>query len=497
MRKKEVVINALSRWRDTGLFAGTCCWIAIAFTVGHENPWIVYAQCLGALALAWGPLLAFTWARERDGRDRFDDKNRLRWRWIFGGYWPLVMLVSAGLIEAEKWLWTAVFAGGICFALLEALLLIESRYLKRLRAVRWVRTLSLEKAVLVSISGLAVLLGAMAVSSLNNPTYHSDRQLLIGFELHFWKILALFPLFAAYSAQLLIMYLAGFFFFYLNSQWLVPRILKESGILIYLLSSAAVIGICYPLWGQLLASLPLSHLLGGVFSSNPFVAENAFGAVLVLMVSLPVLLAIQWVRQNSMISALQHEKSLAELDLLKQQLNPHFFFNTLNNLYALSLQRSEQTPESILQLSELMRYVIYKANEPLVHIHEEVQYLEDYLQLQQIRLKRKLDLHFDKDIQYSEAAIAPLLLIVFVENAFKHGVEPAERGTLLEVSLHVTREKLAFICKNSFESQPEAHTGIGLTNLQKRLALLYPGKHQLKTTSANALFTAELEIELL
>ena len=148
-------------------------------------------------------------------------------------------------------------------------------------------------------------------------------------------------------------------------------ILKERGILYYILCSAALIGVFYPLWGQLLVSLPLSQVLGGVFSVNPFVTENAFGAMLILVISLPVLLAIQWARQNSLITALQHEKSVAELDLLKQQLNPHFLLNTLNNLYALSLQRSDETPEGILQLSELMRYVIYKAREPFIRIEDE------------------------------------------------------------------------------------------------------------------------------
>jgi LytS/YehU family sensor histidine kinase len=100
------------------------------------------------------------------------------------------------------------------------------------------------------------------------------------------------------------------------------------------------------------------------------------------------------VKQNSQIVDPGKEKTETELDLLKQQLNPHFFFNTLNNLYALSAQQSKQTPESILQLSELMRYVIYKAKEPAVQVREEVKYLEDYMQLQQIRLKRKPDIQF-------------------------------------------------------------------------------------------------------
>lgn len=491
----EKIAVALARRKDTWLYMGLFCWISVGFTIGRDGPWEAYFQSLLALAGLWSPVLAVTWVR--DGRGRFAGPNRWKWYGCFLGYLPAMLLLSGSLMRADGLVWPVVFTGGLCIAALECILLIEGQYIGHLRNIKWVRKLSLEKAVLISIAGLALLLGAMAVSSVENPIYHSDKQLLIGFEIHFFKIAARFPLFASYSLQFLTMYLAGYFFFYINSQWFVPRILREQGILYYLLCSGALIGIFYPIWGQLLASLPLSKVLGGVFSANPFVAENAFGAMLVLAVSLPVLLAIQWARQNSLITALQHEKSLAELDLLKQQLNPHFFFNTLNNLYALSLQRSEQTPESILQLSELMRYVIYKAREPFVGIEDEVKYLNDYLQLQKIRLKRGLDLQFDEQIADRTISIAPLLLIVFVENAFKHGVENAENTAFLHISLKTDGESLHFVCKNSFEPAPDVHTGIGLTNLRKRLALLYPGKHRLTTDAENGVFTASLEIDLL
>ncbi len=488
---------ALGRRKDTGLYVGLFCWISVAFTIGRDDPWEAYSQSLLALAALWSPVLAVTWVREASGEDRFAGRNRRNWLWCFLGYLPALLLLAGSLIDPVKLVWTVVFTGGLCIVALECLLMAESRYRGRLQEVKWVRKLSLEKAVLISITGLAALLGAMAVSSVGNPLYHSERQLLIGFEIHFLKILSRFPLFISYSLQLLIMYLAGYFFFYINSQWLVPRILKEQGILHYILYAAALVGVFYPVWGQVLASLPLSKVLGSVFSANPFVAENAFGAVLVLAVSLPILLAIQWAKQNSLITALQHEKSVAELDLLKQQLNPHFFFNTLNNLYALSLQRSERTPESILQLSELMRYVIYKAREPFVSIQEEVKYLNDYLQLQKIRLKRSLDLRFEEEIADSTTMIAPLLLIVFVENAFKHGIENAERPAFLYISLKADERSVHFVCKNSFEPAHHVHTGIGLTNLRKRLELLYPQKHRLSTGAVNGEFVASLEIDLL
>ncbi|PSL23257.1 sensor histidine kinase [Dyadobacter jiangsuensis] len=493
----EKVTGALSRRKDSLLYLGLFCWISIGFTIGRDDYWETYAQSLLASLVLWSPVLAVTWVREGSGEGRFAGRNRRIWLGCFFGYLPILLVVSGAQLSPGQLIWPVVFTGGLCIAGLECVLVVESQYVGRLREVKWVRKLSLEKAVLMSITGLALLLGAMAVSSLDNPLYHSGKQLLVGFEIHFLKIAARFPTFLSYSLQLLVMYLAGYFFFYLNSRWLVPVVLKEQGILHYVLCSAALVGVFYPLWGQLLASLPFSKVLGGVFSANPFVAENAFGAMLILLISLPVLLAIQWARQNSLITALQHEKSVAELDLLKQQLNPHFFFNTLNNLYALSLQRSEQTPESILQLSELMRYVIYKAKEPFVRMEDEVKYLKDYIQLQKIRLKRSLDLQFEEEIEDGTIRIAPLLLIVFVENAFKHGVENAENDAFLRISLKADQRFVRFVCENSYEPATDAQTGIGLTNLRKRLALLYPGKHRLTTSAENGVFTASLEIDLL
>ncbi|WP_169409401.1 sensor histidine kinase [Dyadobacter beijingensis] len=493
----ERITGASTRRNDTWLYVGLFCWISVGFTIGRDDYWGAYFRSLLALAVLWSPVLAVTWVREGSGEGRFAGRNRTAWLGCFLGYLPLLLIVSGALINPDRMIWPVVFTGGLCIATLECVLVAESRYFGRWYQVKWVRKLSLEKAVLVSITGLALLLGAMAVSSLDNPVYHSGKQLLIGFEIHIFKVLNRFPTFLSYSLQLLIMYLAGYFFFYINSRWLVPRILKERGILYYLLCSAALVGIFYPFWGQLLANLPLSKVLGGVFSANPFVSENAFGGILVLAISLPVLLAIQWAKQNSLIASLKHEKSQAELDLLKQQLNPHFFFNTLNNLYALSLQRSEHTSESILQLSELMRYVIYKAKEPLVTMEDEVKYLRDYLQLQKIRLKRNLDLQFEEEIEDGTILIAPLLLIVFVENAFKHGVENAESDAFLSISLKADRHSVRFTCENSFEPAPDAHTGIGLTNLRKRLALLYPAKHRVTTSAGSGVFVATLEIDLL
>jgi sensor histidine kinase YesM len=384
----------------------------------------------------------------------------------------------------------------ICTIFLEMLLSANAYYQRRMRQGAWMRKIGLDKAVLISLLLISVILSAMAVSSLHDPAYHTKDRLLIGYEFSPGKILAHFGTFLAFIAQFLFMYLCGYLLYYLNSRWLVAKVLKQQGIMLYALSVLAMVAFLYPVLGQLLIWLPVNRVLGGMFRDDPFVFENAFSALAIILSTLPVVLAMQWAKQNNRIVSLEKEKSTTELEMLKQQLNPHFFFNTLNNLYALSLQQSSQTAESILRLSELMRYVIYKGQEAQVDISDEIKYVEDYIQLQQIRLRKKPDLQFTKQLSAETMQVAPLLLIVFVENAFKHGIEPAEERAYLHLHLSCSSRQLYFSCENSFEGAAPEQGGIGLSNLRKRLALLYPGQHALKTAVKNHTFKAEMQLDL-
>jgi LytS/YehU family sensor histidine kinase len=160
----------------------------------------------------------------------------------------------------------------------------------------------------------------------------------------------------------------------------------------------------------------------------------------------------------------------------------------------LSLQKSDRTPESILQLSELMRYVIYNGQEQQVTIRQEINYIQDYMQLQQLRLQKKVDLRFDQEIADENRAIPPMLLIIFVENAFKHGIESAEQEAFLHLLIRSDAHQLYFSCENSFEPSEITTKGIGLQNLERRLNLLYPGRYLLKTAVSNQVFKAELTL---
>lgn len=335
----------------------------------------------------------------------------------------------------------------------------------------------------------------MAVSSLGNPVYDTPEQLLIGYEFSVSKIFRHFGIFLSYAIQFMLMYATGYLFYIINSKLLVPKLMQQKGLLYYIFGSLAVVGVLYPLMAKFLLLLPINDRLGGIFPENPFALENAAAALAIFAISLPIILSIQWSRQNARITGLEKEKTIAELEGLRQQLNPHFFFNTLNNLYALSLQKSPQTAESILRLSDLMRYVIYKGKETMVSVEAEVSYLEDYLELQQMRLKNSLALQFDKEIQQPNLQLPPLLLIVLLENAFKHGIEPATSNTYLKLFLKTSAATVHFKVENEITESVSGEAGIGLQNLRKRLELLYPGAYQLTTRKENNSFIAEMYIQ--
>lgn len=186
----------------------------------------------------------------------------------------------------------------------------------------------------------------------------------------------------------------------------------------------------------------------------------------------------------------------AKLRLLKEQLNPHFLFNTLNNLYGLSITKSEKLPDLMLKLSELLRYSLYETDEVTVPLDEEVLYLENYLALEKVRLEATSKVHFNQKGDFSSLSIAPMLLIVFVENAFKH----TEKSKLssIEVGLEAHENQLFFSCKNSYDKNVsnELNTtgGIGLKNVRQRLNLLYPKCHDLTISEGEHYYTVELHI---
>ncbi len=485
----------LGRRSSTILYLGLISWVWLSdMTRLQPGWWGYYISNLLLTGVALAPALFFSWFQQQ-WKSSWPTGRYWRW-WLlcFAVYLPALLLGLTYWNTAYMHQRDLVITCAIGVLVLELVLVVNRVGQQRLRQWKWIQRISLEKALLISMLLISVTLSIMAVSSIGNPEYDLPDRLLLGFDFKLRQVFVRFGTFISYTAQFLFMYACGYFYFYVNNRILVPRVLKAQGWILYCLTGLAFVALSYPIVGQLLAWLPINKRLGMVFNSDPFRLENGFAAVLILLLSLPVVVAMQWVRQNNTILALEKSKAQTELDLLQQQLNPHFFFNTLNNLYALSLTQAKETPDTILQLSELMRYVIYKAKEPVVSTEEEIRYIEDYLQLQQMRLKRQPDIRFNYQVAADAPPIPPLLLIILVENACKHGIEPATGPSFLHMDLVADRQQLYFSCVNSVEEQGATPGGIGLANLQRRLDLLYPGKHRFTTQQENHTFKATLEL---
>ncbi|MBW1298567.1 sensor histidine kinase [Aquimarina litoralis] len=191
---------------------------------------------------------------------------------------------------------------------------------------------------------------------------------------------------------------------------------------------------------------------------------------------------------------LKNDKNEAELMLLKSKIDPHFFFNTLNNLYGLAIEKSDKTPEVILKLSQIMRYTIYEGEQQTVTLKKEIEHLEQYIEIHQLRYKKEVHISFEKFIDNDQIKIAPLLFIMLLENAIKHGVESMISKAYIKISLSVRKNKVHFEIENNFKSKSKDKEGIGLKNLRKRLQLLYYRKHELILNSNDDVFKAILKI---
>lgn len=200
------------------------------------------------------------------------------------------------------------------------------------------------------------------------------------------------------------------------------------------------------------------------------------------------------VRQNELIRQQQTE---IELSVLKSQVNPHFLFNVLNSIYVLSLKKSDQTPEVVMRLSEILRYMLYEAKYQYVPLKKDIQMLRDYADIENMRLSSGQVLRFQCDQRISAYQIAPLLLIPFVENAVKHGTNSMAEKAFIDIDIKIADDTLYFSCKNNYKPLPvREDSGLGLENVRKRLEMLYPGKHALKIDQQNNIFEVQLSIQL-
>jgi len=193
---------------------------------------------------------------------------------------------------------------------------------------------------------------------------------------------------------------------------------------------------------------------------------------------------------------LRIEKQAAELNYLRSQTNPHFLFNTLNNIYSLARDKSDLAPESILRLSKILRFMLYETGGAYISIEQEMKIIDDYIALEKLRYDDGLRLNFKTDIEDMRQALPPLLLIPLVENAFKHGVSETRDQPFVDIYLSVNKRQLLFVVKNSAETfTGMVKENIGLSNLRRQLELLYTD-FDLSVLPGESMFTATLKINL-
>jgi two-component system LytT family sensor kinase len=201
-------------------------------------------------------------------------------------------------------------------------------------------------------------------------------------------------------------------------------------------------------------------------------------------------------RSEKQKKILENERLNAELNFLKLQINPHFLFNTLNSIYSQAHFRSEQTEHSILKFSRIMRYVLYDSAADKIPLSQDLEYISNYIDLQKLRLSKNITIAYDVTGPVNGLSIAPLLLITFIENAFKHGISytaPSE----IKIAIAVTGNELSLTVGNAItRSSRETAGGVGLINARRRLDVLYPGRHLLDVVENAHLYIVNLKIEL-
>lgn len=235
-----------------------------------------------------------------------------------------------------------------------------------------------------------------------------------------------------------------------------------------------------------------------IIFNDLFGESELFGIVAFLYFITIIFLFSRWFfKQIRLIIELKQEKAKTELLHLQSQVNPHFFFNMLNNLYGLVDKDSEKAKNLILKLSDLMRYSIYEGEKETVTLKEEIAYLKNYTELHKLRYHKTIDVQFSVDIDENEYKILPLLFIILLENAFKHGVENLMDKAYVHIKLKAKENVILFEIENNFDDEIlQSKNGIGLKNLKRRLAIRYPKKHTFIFEEKDAIFKSKLVLKL-
>ena len=252
-------------------------------------------------------------------------------------------------------------------------------------------------------------------------------------------------------------------------------------------------------WQMYYAMFPLFY--GEYPNYNPIEARRLFFSLFDFATALALPATLKFVRHHLLSKqreqALINEKLKSELNYLRAQTNPHFLFNTLNNIYALARRNAPNTPEVIMRLSKILRFMLYECDSPLISLETELKVISDYIELEKLRYSDRLKIYFKVEVDNDTQTIAPLLLLPLVENAFKHGVSESRFKSHVKIDIALRRGLLILKVENTFDPDEEVNSqGIGISNVRRQLELIYPECHELKLQREADIFRVYLEINL-
>jgi two-component system, LytTR family, sensor kinase len=288
--------------------------------------------------------------------------------------------------------------------------------------------------------------------------------------------------------------------FYTNYFFVLPRFFKTRQFAKAWIGWLVLLGFfifCRYMWEEV-----ISFHLWGYTNYYPgttisfYIFDNIYYGGSPIVMSFFIWSIINIIEAEKEKTLLQKEKYNAELSFLKNQVNPHFLFNTLNNIYTLSYKKDDKAPGSILKLGELMRYMLQDSSADKVPLQKEIDYLQNFIELQKLRYGKDCYIEVQLNTDGSPCEVPPLLFIPFVENAFKHGLV-TNAAHPLRISLHQEKKHLQLIVENKKNNhQKDESSGIGLANIRRRLELIYPRQHQLHIDDSDEMYICTLIIEL-
>lgn len=288
---------------------------------------------------------------------------------------------------------------------------------------------------------------------------------------------------------------------YFGLYYLIPQLLKGNYLRVILLSIVTLVG--GGILQRILAYYSSIPKLG-LFDPKAVLLDPT--EILTLIININTVMIVPFairlygysLEKENRILTLSREKTQAELQFLRSQIQPHFLFNVLNDLYAMALKQSDKTPELILKLSDLMRYVLQESTADVVPIEKEINYIRNYIDLEKIRYGNRFSVQVEVTGDTSQCFIAPLLLLPFIENAFKHSTTNQITGAWITIKLAVGNQKMVLEVANSFDSEAEKtehiSSGIGIKNIRQRLDILYPNRYTFETETTDKHYSTILTI---